>query len=357
MNKIFSDKNCYYYLTLIHLSFCLLLGACDSRSEHSNDTGQKLSPKGVSSSPLPRAGRTPRNPPLTRPRSPAGDEYGVPGPGPGASLSLPVTRPSAQFERAYSGSEAEDYRRYYDLRHQTQREIVGWVRIGGVDLDPSQYDSHARSDYEASYTVYSEQVAQRLTEILGRIIAVNIPIRESEIFAYEDAIAEIAVANHRVGSQLNAYERIAYGFVVGDSSQLRIEVQQYLDFLREVIANRIRDLNASPQATFSEILRSGYYHNPEYPSPNGFMMHTPNDRVFMYTGTLFYNILDAVESNNETVFLQNMINLATAFHPSSIQARNGFIETYTFLFVAKRFPSAGVRQRYVHFTLACGAVY
>ena len=295
--------------------------------------------------------------------SPAGAGYAVPGPGPGAGLVLPATRPSPQFERGYVGSEAEEYRRYYNQRHDHNMDFHRVIQLGGDAVDASRYDMDAASDYEAGYTIYSQQLATTLTRLMGRAININDSLRESELRAHpgddvgESTLDVVAGSDHRFGGALNDYEMVAQAFPVGDFSALSSGAQRYLDFLREVISNKIRDLDASLQARYSQVLGRNYYHNPEYPSVSGIYVHNPADPVYQYTGTLFYNILDAVANNSENQFLQNIINTATAFHPNSIQARNGFIETYTFLYVAKRFPSVGVRQRYVHYTLNCGGLY
>jgi|GEM_PF-796203 len=295
--------------------------------------------------------------------SPAGPTYAVPGPGPGASLVLPLTRPSPQFESIYLGSEAEEYRRYYNQRHDHNVDFHRVIRMGGDAVDAGRYDMDAASDYEAGYTINSQQLATTLTRLMGRAVNINDSLRESELQAHpgddvgESALDVVAGYNHRFGGALNDYERLAQAFPVGDFSALSSGAQRYLDFLREVIGNKIRDLDASSQARYSQVLGRNYYHNPEYPSVSGIYVHNPADPVYQFTGTLFYNILDAIANNSENQFLQNIINSATAFNPNSIQARNGFIETYTFLYVAKRFPSVGVRQRYVHYTLNCGGLY
>jgi hypothetical protein len=71
----------------------------------------------------------------------------------------------------------------------------------------------------------------------------------------------------------------------------------------------------------------------------------------------FTALLRAVASNDESAFLTNLINLATKFDSGHSEAKSGFIDGYSFLFVTKQFPSLGNRQANYHFSLRCGGFY
>jgi hypothetical protein len=67
--------------------------------------------------------------------------------------------------------------------------------------------------------------------------------------------------------------------------------------------------------------------------------------------------MQAIETNDEVEFLKNLLLLATRFDRAHSNPKNGFIESFTYLFVTKEFPSVGIRQNYLHFILRCGGIY
>ena len=157
-----------------------------------------------------------------------------------------------------------------------------------------------------------------------------------------------------------------------DVLPLTPEAQAYLTFIRETIAARLTALDAvrgqnfelyNPDYRDPETGRVvGHYYNVRYfysdhfGTGNGLHIHDAFPAASQRQGQAFTNVLNAIRDNDEMQLLVNMVNLATAFHPNNITARNGFIEAYTFLYVAKQFPSLVTRQ-YYRFTLRCGGIY
>lgn len=72
---------------------------------------------------------------------------------------------------------------------------------------------------------------------------------------------------------------------------------------------------------------------------------------------VFSALLESIKQNNEETFLSKMMALVNSFDHNHSEARVGFIDAFTTLFVTKQFPSVGMRQRYFHFVLRCGGIY
>ncbi len=123
---------------------------------------------------------------------------------------------------------------------------------------------------------------------------------------------------------------------------LREDQRIYLSNLRELVEQRITALNLT--------VSSGYY----WDERNGgtINIHTKQGHWRMFLG-----LMKSIMESNGEAFLNDLIILATQFDLQHSNARSGFIEVFTFLFVTKQFPSVGTRQSYFHFLLRCGGVY
>ncbi len=59
---------------------------------------------------------------------------------------------------------------------------------------------------------------------------------------------------------------------------------------------------------------------------------------------IFFNLLDAIKTQNEKEFLAKTVDLAAVLGGKFEAAKQGFIETMAYLFVAKKFQSPKRRQ-------------
>ncbi len=128
--------------------------------------------------------------------------------------------------------------------------------------------------------------------------------------------------------------------------------QKYLDYLKSTIAGEIEKLNQEKgQVTF----RNGkkYYANElGYEAQGSLCLHE-----HLRDQTEFAALIHQIENNNEQQFIKHLMRLVTTFDSQHTEAKFGFIDVMTHLFVTKKFPSDGMRLTYTHFMLRCGQIY
>ena len=319
------------------------------------------------STPLSSNSTTPQSYVLTS----AGAGYLIPTPVSGTQISLPVTRPAPHFEQNYSGSEADQYKIAYDRRHSDPiGNYLDNVQFDGQFIDITRESISDQSDTEHGYQIISIGFRDFLRANLDArgftrypSAGLHIPLDLGDILpqsllAENDVVNDALfldgnfVINHDYIQRLNVF------MIEGNlPPSLTQESQTYLDFLRNTIVSKLRALDRSHGNTWHS--GANYYVNNQYGTPagTGIWVHHNTPNASAYQGTLFFNMLEAISQNNEFLFLQSLLDLATAFHPGSAEARSGLIDTYTYLFVAKRFPSPALRQRYLHYTLRCGHLH
>jgi len=282
-------------------------------------------------------------------------------PGPGHAFKVPQTREARVFDRKFEGSEAEIYIQYLLKRHFSKRT---WkvINLKGERIDIERYHVDGHGIFESGYEILIPELAQELSEALEREVQVGGVVLESEILASEQARERFGIAEP---SSFRKNEFARY-HDPSEEEFLRPRSKAYLSFLQGAVQEYLAELDQSAGATLFRIRSRNaekglytlkYYQNPFYRSRGGIDIHDSTTREARVMAGLYLNMMGAIERNSETDFLVNLINLATMFHPTVIQARNAFIESYTYLFVAKRFPNREVRQRYLHFTLNCGQIF
>ena len=319
------------------------------------------------STPLSSNSTTPQSYVLTS----AGTGYLIPTPVPGTQISLPVTRPAPHFEQNYSRSEAEQYKTEYDRRHSDPIGLyLNNVQLDGQFIDITSENISDQSDTEHGYQIFSLGFRDFLRANLDTSgftrypsAGLHIPLELGDILP-QSLLTENEVINDALFLDVNFtlnddYLQRLNVFMIERNlpPSLSQESQTYLDFLRGTIVSKLRALDHSHGNTWHS--GAHYYVNNQYGTSAGIgiWVHRNTPNTSAYQGTLFFNMLEAISQNNEFLFLQSLLDLATAFHPGNAEARSGLIDTYTSLFVAKRFPSPALRQRYLHYTLRCGHLH
>ncbi len=117
----------------------------------------------------------------------------------------------------------------------------------------------------------------------------------------------------------------------------------YLNYIRDQVNHWIEELNSQ---------HNGYYVNPHQNGGTGFTVNDPEFGSFPLETFSF--LLTAIAENNEDDFIHHAVSLATLYTSHVTEAKRGFINVFTYLFVTKNFPSAGIRQIYFDFILTCG---
>jgi hypothetical protein len=76
-----------------------------------------------------------------------------------------------------------------------------------------------------------------------------------------------------------------------------------------------------------------------------------------YDRETLQHLMEAIEHNNESSFITNLVHFATSFDSETTGPKAAFIDAFTFLYVTKNFPSEALRQLYFHFILRCGQIH
>ncbi len=88
---------------------------------------------------------------------------------------------------------------------------------------------------------------------------------------------------------------------------------------------------------------------------------TTDYNIWLYDNTYDYitllSVLEAIESQTIDHFIHQMVSFISSFPENEYAARQGFLESFTHLYVTGLFPSEGIRQTYYHFILRCGHLY
>ena len=90
------------------------------------------------------------------------------------------------------------------------------------------------------------------------------------------------------------------------------------------------------------------YVNPDYGAGN----------IIQNTDVNHFSVLlTAIQENNQNEAMNRIATLATHFDRNHSVAKTSFIDTFTFLYVTKEFPSEGMLITYLHFILRCGHIH
>jgi hypothetical protein len=81
---------------------------------------------------------------------------------------------------------------------------------------------------------------------------------------------------------------------------------------------------------------------------------TVNSNV--YDRSVFVDLLVALKTQNKADFISACVKIHTILG-SLEEAKNGFVSTFSHLFVTHHFPSAGCKGQYYHYLLRCGQVH
>jgi len=73
-----------------------------------------------------------------------------------------------------------------------------------------------------------------------------------------------------------------------------------------------------------------------------------------YDQEAFQRVLEATKNEDFEGFLESAVAFATRYSAKYFDKRAGFIDTFSYLFVMKEFPSEGLREYFSHMTLHCG---
>jgi hypothetical protein len=136
---------------------------------------------------------------------------------------------------------------------------------------------------------------------------------------------------------------------VYNSRKLSVEEQNYIDYLRSEIKNRLDGLNEA---------HGGYYLNPKQ-VPGLVLVNCNNVEKSngQYHSDKFKMLLESIKHNDQKYFVENVVTLATLFDKDHRESKSAFTDAFTVLFVTKNFPSEGIRQNYYHFILRCGHIH
>lgn len=127
------------------------------------------------------------------------------------------------------------------------------------------------------------------------------------------------------------------------------EFQAYVDHLRELINENIERLNRGAA--------DHWFMNPIAAHLDGTAFVNSDFGDLQAQSRLFSNLMNSMRIENETDFVQHMVEFATLFGHQFAAPKRGFIDSFTVLYVTKNFPSEGLMQSYYHFILRCGHLH
>ena len=253
----------------------------------------------------------------------------------GGTHNKSVNKTSAGRTRAsvfgiYAGSEAEATRTYF-LQRRDSGVYLENVLFGTENV----VTNYIPPDQVRGFIIHEEGIARQLRVTLGTTLSQQY-IQDH----LDEDSQDLIFSNVCNGVEQNddAAPNPAY-----DQRPTNTQFQTYIDHLRNTINDRINTLNRN---------HGGYYQNPANQAGMGTNIYNNAEH-----GRIFLAIMNATASNNEEAFLNEIVNYATLFGPGLTEAKRGFIDTFSYLFVTKRFPSEGIRNRYSHYLFRCGGIY
>lgn len=90
-----------------------------------------------------------------------------------------------------------------------------------------------------------------------------------------------------------------------------------------------------------------------HPIPDGgYALHNS-----MYDRELLLNLLHSIRINDKQSFIDNISKFLSGFPDNLSEARTGFKEAFTSLFITGNFPYEGVRDLYCYFLTRCGQIH
>lgn len=245
-------------------------------------------------------------------------------------------RPRPVF-RNWSGSEVEALLIHRTLRLQSDR-FLDWMKLGNqiipiTELAPVEVNG---------YMIQDQELASRSG------LPLEIPISESQIRSNSNH-AELLIALLDPLSIEIVKAAINPDY---EPRPISTEESDYLDFLRNIIDQEICQLGTSPEALAHSRHKREFRWYTSPMSLNGQL----NVNSCQRDRKQFNLLLNSICENTENEFLQQMVRLSTSFELKKAEAKTGFIETFTYLFITKEFPSLGIRQKYCHYILRCGTI-
>lgn len=132
------------------------------------------------------------------------------------------------------------------------------------------------------------------------------------------------------------------------SEGTRQEISSLEDEIKAAVAGLSMDEKAKIKADHSDFLE-------ETMRDGDLQMYlTVNSNA--YDRSVLVDLLVALKTQNKTDFISACVKIHTILG-SLEQAKNGFISTFSHLFVTHYFPSAGCKGKYYHYLLRCGQVH
>jgi hypothetical protein len=232
----------------------------------------------------------------------------------------------------FNASEAQLLKRYFEIRIG-DGDWLSNVRFRNANIEIDDLPQ----DELRGYIIHDSPIADLLGVIVGAVFPESeLQERDYEVF---EVVLEASADRNRVEIVRKMINPIF------NLRPVSTQYQTHINQLRERLDGRINELNTRAGGFYSE----GGYHGAVY-------LHERVEGRYLHR-EVFRNILTAIEDNNEDLFYENAVRFAAFFDQAHVQARRGFLDTFSHLFVTKEFPSEGLRQQYLHFTLRCGGLY
>lgn len=234
-----------------------------------------------------------------------------------------------------AGSEAEALQNAAIVRRgngQFQNE----TEIGGQRIS---FSSYIHADQLANINAYVIH-DQKIADLLRVSVGAHLPDDGSLSAGQKEIIAEWIMDASKI-----TYETMPGTHPDFASRQLRLDQQEYLNRLRAFIFEQ--RFGAPRGGPLNGLFRT-------------VLTVSPDSVVSIYASAAtwdeFSNLMDAIKDNDEEKFLNNIIVMANGFGRNQLAAAAAFVDTFSYLFIAKQFPSVGLRQNYFHYLLRCGSI-
>ncbi len=282
------------------------------------------------------------------------------------NVELTVTSIRTQEEEinppfaAYSRSEAESFTAAYSIRIQNNN-FQNTIAIAGENIDISHAPDGAETSFEITgngLRAWTENAMNLLfTEDREPTPAV---LSLEQVIAYGlSEVFDSAAFNGSFNGQVRSIQEGGRNPLFRPRSVPSVQLSE-INRIREKIERRINILNSGSP--------TGFYVNENHiqggMSIGGDRNELDSDPYFWLRindnprdRTVFLSMLDSIRTQNESNFLESMMDLATSFTRDLVAPKNVFIQAFSFLYVTKQFPSIGVLMQYCHFSLRCGQIH
>ena len=280
---------------------------------------------------------------------------------PGRAVTAAITaRQSARAVRAlpaavavfrpYARSEAEAMARARERRltgHTADFVLIDGVRVGILNCDVP------RSQAEV-YIVRDRTLAQRS----GVRVGDSLSQEQLSNNANSDELLEALTDPRKVQLVREGLNPLY------NAREISPREQAYVDHVRDKIRQRVAEKDRAGQRVTNSAGRPTLdsagqpirwhvgqhsYHGTVWVNPDWVPGHT-------YDSEQFSALMTAIAGNAEEAAVAAIVNIACNFDYQHAEAKRGFMDAFSFLFVNKQFPSEGLRQNYLHFVLRCGHI-